>query len=880
MPIWPFKKKRRKSSKDGASQPLTEKEQPKQPTRSATYPPAAPTAPIPIPRRSSKRGSQRKGGPSQDNSEKPLQSIEKENVPPASRQTDSREDITALPMSRQLANSPHLRPVDIERPHIPYNFRQHATSQTSIQREDSTASPRRPNTLKKRQSNHDSGTPQRRQSSRKRKDDHLREEEIRAMSAQIPVPKRAGDGPLRRDSKKMRSLGLKESAVSLPQETSFHSPMSEIVEQHGWEIGSIDVFNPRPAVRLSGTPQYVTPGSLPGTASMSPQPSLLKEKEKMPASRDSEKKRETIGNRADDFDATDIRMLLERDAKRREIRKKEQQDKLDRKLRNRAGRNRADSDRKRREAEEVRRAEQAKQRAEEEQQRARALITPPTDIHPALRDTGMDTDQGTVGLGIGEEEATLGADPFEGPEERNIATTERPTDDPFADPQIEQAPTPSPERGPALPGAFSPMETPMEDPVLETAQAVRMSQASTPPLSPVYPSRTTSGAAQNVDTRKTSELPAPPPITESRSTSDPKPERRVGPWAAFFRRGGANSQKGESPPSEPSFSNTSRESMRNQPLPAHLVDTQAQRQVQTRTKSGTPVRTQSRFREDLPEMPISPPDSRMGSPDVATAGQNAASALRGQRSPVPVDISRQGSIPESGRNDTPMSPSLRSRNMMSASLASVDSEGSWLASGSAKRHSTQSALSRRRPEFNASYEELGGDTDAQHFSRGTTAAGARSAGVDPKHESYGLPAPTEEASEPELFDVEPEPTPDPPEPTSAGETDPMTVHESVRRQPTLVHRDPRIRSREGLLTEFSGGMETPVPQSAGTGKASMELDSEAEIYEPNVHRATSVDYGKGHHARQISAGSAKLLDVRRPSVDVRGEASQPSTPRL
>jgi hypothetical protein len=81
----------------------------------------------------------------------------------------------------------------------------------------------------------------------------------------------------------------------------------------------------------------------------------------------------------------------------------------------------------------------------------------------------------------------------------------------------------------------------------------------------------------------------------------------------------------------------------------------------------------------------------------------------------------------------------------------------------------------------------------------------------------------------------------------------------VRRQPTLVHRDPRAKSREALLTEYSaGGGDTPVPTSADTGRGSMEFDPEEP--EPQLQRASSVGYGKGH-ARQISAGSAKLFDV-------------------
>ena len=90
------------------------------------------------------------------------------------------------------------------------------------------------------------------------------------------------------------------------------------------------------------------------------------------------------------------------------------------------------------------------------------------------------------------------------------------------------------------------------------------------------------------------------------------------------------------------------------------------------------------------------------------------------------------------------------------------------------------------------------------------------------------------------------------------------------------------------MTEFADDLESPdsppPPQSADTGKGSMDMgsmDFDPEAPEPEMQRATSVSYGGvGHHARQVSAGSAILLDVpptpRRPSADVgAGESDDP-----
>lgn len=658
------------------------------------------------------------------------------------------------------------------------------------------------------------------------------------MSAQIPIPKRPGDGPLRRDSKKMRSLSQKDSHVSLPPAEESINSMSAILEQRGWEIGSIDVFNPRPAVRLSGTPQYVSPGTMPVPSSPLSEKPSKKEKEKMPVSRDSAKKRETIGHRADDFDASDIRMLLERDAKRREKRKKYEQEKLDKKLRSRGGRNRGDSDKRRREAEETRRAE--------EESRMREVTDSKAAIHPALRDQRSSERQTAAELGIGERQAEPGASESEDQQfETPLETPPERRTDPFADPVVDEDRMPTPTQEAQVSQSTSPSrDVQMEDTMIGTAREVRLSQTSTPPLSPIHTARAQNSLSQVLDERRASDLPAPSPITDQRRVSDPKPERRAGAWATFFRRGGTKIRKPEDGPTESGFSNVSRESMRNQPIPAHLIDTQVQ---QPRRASGTPTRTQSKFREDLPEMPISPPDSRLPSPDVTTAAA-AAAAARSRAAHSAANSQDVNMI------DTPLTP----KEHRITSMASIDSEGSWLASGSAKRTSTQSGLNQRRPEFTNSYEELGIDRDAEIVNR--PASSARKINTP----ALSDPDPDEESGEDDPSSV-PAPAP----------ADPMTMHESVRRQPTLVHRDPRVKSREGLLTEFvSGGSETPVPTSAGTGRGSLEFDPEEP--EPELHRASSVGYGKGQghaHARQISAGSAKLFDI--PPKSPTSPTSQP-----
>ena len=875
MPLWPFRKRRSAATiRNNTTTEDTPAPHPADHTNVDTNEPAIPV------RRPSTRFSQRLIRRASQQTEKPIDpdsqdpqhsnihshatptSTEKDVVhstAPA-RERTSVEDITALPLSYSLDRSPHLRPVDTERPHIPYNFRDHSTSQTSVQRPD-TRSQSRPATVRSKRSAYDT-FPVRRRSSKKRKDDdRIREEEIRGMSAPIAVPKRQGDGIFRRDSKKRRNFSNnKDSTVSLPYGESIHS-MSTVPEQRGWELGLFDMFSPRPAIRLSGTPQYPPPSPFAQPPVSRDGLHTLREKEPVDGFK---KKNQRIGVTADDMDASDLRLLMERDAKRRERRRREQQEKLDRKLKARAGRDRADSSKRRQEAEEVRREQELRARVEEERQ-ARQM-SPPTAVHPALRDEPHLNSEEVVGLGIGAQQ------------QADVPMKE--AEDPFRDP----LPSPAPETDPylemrqhGLPGAFTPMETPMEDPIVETAQAVRYSQhtpqMATPPMSPVNhkaPAPMPAPLLISERQERTASLPEAPPgmpiLLEERRTSEPRSieSRRAGGWATLFRRGGTKKETGpKSPASETSFTNTSRESMSRGPIPAHLLGNE--RSPFQRNKSGAPTRTQSKFREDLPEMPMSPPDSRVQSPDVPDLPVGAAAIAaghRGRASPRPIDrtnVHSHTSDPDASgapRFDTPVSPNGRGTGLMSASLASVDSEGSWLASGgSLKRGSRSSQLSRsigslsKRPqEFIGSYEDLGGhDKDAEYLARRSS----RSPDA-PKQQQR-----TRRTNTPTITGADEESVLGEESPDVSGLAVPMTMHGSVRRKPTLVHRDPIARSREGLLAEYAIGEVATIEGASNDDDFEMATPAR----DSHVHRAKSVSIGGRGHARKVSAGSAKLLDL-------------------
>ena len=778
------------------------------------------------------------------------------------------DDLTALPFTQKLDRSPHLRPVEVTRPHIPYKFRDFSTSQASIRRIDSPVPPHREPPLRLRRSAYASTAPLRQLSRKKIEDRRLREEEIRAMSAPLNVPRRHGDGPLRRDSKRTRGTDPHQSVVSLPPPESIHSTMSGVAESRGWEIAGMGFFTPRPAVRLSGTPQKSTTySSISNTSNNTPMSSPPRDKAKSLQTDDHSRsrKRLTIGNRANDFDASELRMLLERDAKRRERKKQAHHEKLDQKLQKRAGRNRGDSDKRRqdREAEELKRAEDARTRADEEtgQRRANAGLHA---VHPALRTrfTGEE-DENRVAEGL---QTTTGAD----------YSMRMPVETPPRRPSPSNPRAKSPLALENLPANEAP---PDEEPVVDSEREVRLSYASyisTPPLSRAHSSRAEALGISEMMRPQRASGTVPSKLTpQDRTSSDPCTERHHGHWVNFFRRGGTFSRKsdhGKSGPAEEAFSNHSRDSIRNQAPPVPPAETESQPSKPWTPTSGS-YRTQSRFREDLPELPASLPSSRVPSPDVTMASAFAAQARRAhnksQASPALKDAHHSSNEPApAARSDTPLSP-VRGLRHLSGSLASIDSEASWLASGSTtNRHSAQSALSRshsKRETFHASHEDLSDGKDAENFHRGNSSSDSKRA-FRPR--TYAG-APLSGASPDEESELNLETT------NTDFPTEPLTMHGSLRRRPQVIRHDPRFRSREGLLSEYSVDADSGSIAPSAADDAPEDLDHTTA--DPALRHATSVNYGTGGHARRISAGSARLLNVRRASSI---GASAPSSPKL
>ncbi|CAD6448563.1 98e3f37a-1065-4299-96ea-fd1ce54f7775-CDS [Sclerotinia trifoliorum] len=609
----------------------------------------------------------------------------------------------------------------------------------------------------------------RRKSSKKRKEDHNREEELKAMVSFMPhrpaVDASSSGRPMKRDSKKMRN-GLKgnlqnpHSDISLPTAESMLSSVSSNSErQRSWRISALDALAPRPTIRHSENPRYA-PG-VTGFGSDTSESQKRRVSDRMHIPEEVLKANKRIDELADDLDARELRELMERDQKRQEKKKVAERLKAERRLTRK----------------------QEKQKADEAAA-ARYGTPPPDNMERGV--LGREV----VGLGIGTSAVTTSSK-RRGSDTWDSGRGKRPADaflsdsiaheTPFADENLTSS-----ERA---------------EPFLGTAEVSTIGKANiSPPASPRAHNRGPSNMSQvmNLDRSRT---PSPPKKQriETESVKQPVEGKTSQSWTSFFRR-----NKRLSRASTPSFSNTSRETVQTGP-PPHLAYAPMVRQT-----SNIPKRTMSKFREDLPELPISPPDSRVQSPEadvvppIRTDYPDKRTSLRRsleeqRRHDTPISAMRlRDSTPTSGHRSTDI-PSPEPPTLLSQSLASIDSEGSWLSGKktTSKRGSAQmtlaplrdsaSSLQQRYKELSESSEELGIAED-EYFSRITPGPEEENM---MKRQSNGLPM----ASSDEEDGGSMKQSPIPEEKTKWG---------AVARHPTVVHRE-RAKSREGLVDESAEG---------------------------------------------------------------------------
>ncbi|KAI0176120.1 hypothetical protein GGR52DRAFT_346355 [Hypoxylon sp. FL1284] len=644
----------------------------------------------------------------------------------------------------------------------------------------------------------------RKKSSKRRKEDHNREAEIKAMSQFMPA-RPATDvwtagRPMKKDSKRMRS-GLNRSwdepssDISLPMPGSIHSAMSSDSEQLSFKVSALEALAPRPTLRCASNPIY-GPGV--STGLMRTPSSKRKLADRGTISEATLRAHKRIDDLADGLDAADLRELMERDQRRREKKKEKERERVERRL--------------------ARRAE--KQRAEEAE--ARKSGTPPP----------QNLERGVLGREISGE----GSDPAsaiitssrrrrssESAARRSREREELENRDKTPSPLDEFHRTDSIPLEPSVP-ARAPESEREPEITQERPSPTRSTSSRILGFVRSRKSRSTSpkdSEKARTDVESASPAPVKPEYAESGRTSDSKSSR---PWRSFFKWGRNRQSSGPS-----SFSNTSRDSMLGGPPPAHANF------VPRKMNSSVPKRTMSRFREDLPELPLSPPDSRVASPE--------ADPLPTE--PLPVitdDVPMRYDTPTSGHRSheamraTPTSWQQRdeiqpSPAPQSMSLASIDSEGSWL-SGRINRKRASSGMSGIRNSLQQYAQPAFAESEGRASDDDNIAEDEYMNSVVPITQTR-----SKSSGEARL--------------SSDEEVEQEAKWGAVGQTPVMHHRD-TMQSREGLLQSFDDEDEREF------GKYSDDEEEGSSPVQPQ--RATSVHLDKGH-ARNFSAGSAKLLEI-------------------
>ncbi|KAH0428053.1 hypothetical protein CcaCcLH18_09281 [Colletotrichum camelliae] len=734
------------------------------------------------------------------------------------------------------------------------------------------------------------GSSSRRKSSKRMREETDREAEIKAMTNFAPVRPAADDWtsgrPMRKQSKRVKTTGghlgfrsrsrspleNRASDVSLP--ISIHSSMSSDSEVHSFRVSALEILAPRPTLRHTVYPRW-GPGQSSSGHSRHQQQQQQQQKrkvsERVPESVVKAHKR--VNSFADDLDAADLRELMERDTRRRERRRQRDQERVERRL-----------------------ARRAEKQREAEAEARHSGSPPPVNMERGVLGREM------VGLGIGDDTSTSAVVTSSKHKRRASSSSYRPARHSTEEEQALPQPEPMDiDHDLHRPSSIQP-DVPLSAPSPEPQPAPERKPSTK--LAPMGSIRLRRSLLRSKKSKSRSRSPeeehAVSPLSSRQDETIPRKAsesilRARLSLSALFRWG--KRKRRNSGPS--SFSNTSREEMQ---AAAAQAQAQAQAQIQSQTQtqapppeepqapmqvvpppinyiprkvsSGVPKRTRSRFREDLPELPLSPPDSRVGSPEVeepplpiVSEARTAENTLDDDESPAVVrhdtptsdlrrvdekmeKLEKMRQTPTSLRHSIQPSP----EQPQSVSMASIDSEASWLSGRIGNRRASgmrAASIQRFQQPQNRSHSPSANDTeeelaDDEYLSNLATPSREMLAGDDDDER-------TPRKSTGDAF-----PSSDEEEVTMMDEAD-MKWGSVERQRATAVvpHQHQRIKSREGLLKTFED------VDSAATSAENSEGET------PKLQRATSVSLSRGL-ARHVSSGSAKMLEVSpRASVDQR-----------
>ncbi|KAJ5313557.1 uncharacterized protein N7443_000441 [Penicillium atrosanguineum] len=606
--------------------------------------------------------------------------------------------------------------------------------------------------------------PKKLQKSKRRTDEILRERHIRMLSSTpIDIPRRtlAPDGDYVLEHRKRKANGRRAdrymSDISLSIRDSAASSISDISDPFTYKVNAFAALTPRPVVRYVEAPRLATARS----QEPANKESVRRDKDRLQALTMSEENlyysRRRVNELADSLDAGGLRELLDRDRRRREKQQIDEQEKLRRKLQERADEQAAEERRQAIEATtpeaiepqaepEVKNPVAVQDDTEQREEQIQIKINEPTPLSAEEPETWLREE--SKGSDAARRESLDSANVVANIDNTSVREI----------PKLSTRPSfaPSHEMG-------------MSRTTLSPSHSSIRQGISSPSQSQTFGI----GSASDLSERRSSDTSG----------------RRGNTITSLFRRGSSRLKRRyrerfqESAPEIAHSLQPSNESF-------YKVHTQSSPPApsafppRTFMSPGTVMRSQSKFTEhfDFGDEPLSPPDSRLQSPDIpeqvpeSSLENEESTFLHGTTPTAGVDIINPRRRRHQSWND---SIDAESDNVpLSQSLASIDSEGSWM-SGSFFRRMSQkpgSPGSPVRANMTSFEAAMDGTADTHDDSRDS---------VDSRRTSSHV------MGEPELDDELGA--------TEAGKPSEMWHRSEFGRRPMIVNPTVRPKSTQGML---------------------------------------------------------------------------------
>ncbi|KAJ5312390.1 hypothetical protein PENANT_c027G08245 [Penicillium antarcticum] len=532
--------------------------------------------------------------------------------------------------------------------------------------------PSRAASLLKRKPSQNGPNKLRRRLSKRKAHEIMREREIRMLSSTpIDIPPHSTDYGLehRRRKANGRRADRYMSDISLSIRDSATSSTSDISDPYTYKVNAFAALTPRPVVRYVEAPRLQT------ARSSNPPASSRQDRERLKAMTMSEEdlyySKRRVNELADSLDAGALRELLDRDRRRREKKQMDDQEKLRRKLQERADAQQA-ADEQKASQPEPQPETQPEPELQPEPEHTQPPVAEPRPTHEVIleemqEDTQEDapvertaTETGSWLRGASRTSIYTGRDSLDSRVVGNM------DDGSVREHRLIQRPSFAPSH-----------DITMSRTTLSPSHSSLRQGLSSPSHSQTFGAGSTSDISKGVDSE--------------RRLSDTS-GRRGNAITSLFRRGSSRIKrryKERFQDASPEESNTSHESFykiqtQSSPPPPSIIP------PRLLVPTNPIKRSQSKFTEHFGDEPLSPPDSRLQSPDipeeVSETIDNEEPALRGPTPSAAVDI--QNPKRRHHRSWTAESFDAESDNVpLSQSLASIDSEGSWMSGQFFKRMS-------------------------------------------------------------------------------------------------------------------------------------------------------------------------------------------------